>query len=189
MNIGVFFGSFNPIHLGHIGIAERFLQEEGIDEVWLSVSPHNPLKERGSLLATNFRLKMTELAVAGNEQIRVLDFEKNMPQPSFTYEALLELQRQYPEHRFILLIGGDNCGLFDKWRNYDRILNDFTVWAYPRKKSDVSLKFVKEMRIIDAPLLDFASTDIREAIRNKEAPCGLPEKVFAYIEENKLYRK
>ena len=154
MNIGVFFGSFNPIHLGHVGIAERFLQEKEIDEVWFSVSPHNPLKEKSELLATNLRLRMTELAVEDNTHFKVLDFEKDMPQPSFTYEALLELQKHYPMHHFTLLIGGDNCGLFDKWRNYDKILRDFTVWAYPRDKSDMSLDFAKEMRVIDAPLLD-----------------------------------
>ena len=189
MNIGVFFGSFNPIHLGHVAIAERFLQEEGIDEVWLSVSPHNPLKEKRGLLAMSLRLEMAKLAVEDNEVIKVVDFEKDMPQPSFTYEALLELQHQHPEHRFILLIGGDNCGLFDKWRNYVKILNDFSVWAYPRNKSDMNLDFAKVMHIIDAPLLDYASTDIRVAIKTGGVPYGLSTRVLAYVHENNLYRE
>lgn len=189
MTIGIFFGSFNPIHLGHVAIAERFLQEQDIDEVWLSVSPQNPLKEKQGLLATDLRVQMTELAVADNERIKVLDFEKEMPQPSFTYEALLELQRRCPEHRFVLLIGGDNCGLFDQWRNYDKILSSFPVWAYPRDKNDMSLKFAKVMRVIDAPLLNYASTDIRIAIAQDRSPQGLPKEVSNFIAINKLYQE
>jgi len=187
MNIGVFFGSFNPIHLGHIGIAERFLQEDDLDEVWLSVSPHNPLKVKDGLLDTDTRVQMARLAVGENSQIKVVDFEKEMPQPSYTYEALLELQKQYPQHRFILLIGGDNCGLFDKWRNYNLILDDFDVWAYPRNKSDVDLKFAQSMRIIEAPLLDYASTDIRAAIHQGVPSRGLSPRVLKYIADNNLY--
>lgn len=188
MTIGIFFGSFNPIHRGHVAIAERFLQEEGLDEVWLSVSPHNPLKEKDSLLRTELRVCMTELAVKSNPLMKVLDFEKDMPQPSFTYEALLELQRQHPEHRFVLLIGGDNCGVFDQWRNYDAILNDFSVWAYPRDIDKIDTDLSQRMRIIDAPFLDFASTDIREAIVGGKIPEGLPAGVFEFIIDNKLYR-
>lgn len=188
MNIGVFFGSFNPIHLGHVAIAERFLGEKGIDELWLSVSPHNPLKEKSGLLNIEHRVQMAKLAFTSYKHIFVSDFEKFMPQPSFTYEALLELQRQHPEHHFILLIGGDNCSLFQKWRNYDKILNDFEVWAYPRDKSDMSNEVIKSMRILDAPLLDYASTNIREKVVDGGTPQGIPVEVLDYIEKNKLYR-
>lgn len=189
MTIGVFFGSFNPVHLGHVAIAKRFLQEKEIDEVWLSVSPHNPLKVKGDLLTTYLRVKMTKLAVADSENIKVIDFEKNMPQPSYTYEALQELKQLYPQHQFSLLIGGDNCVLFDKWRNYDKILNEFRVYAYPRDKSEIMSELRDAMTIIDAPLLDFASTNIRHAIKNGKIPKGLDSKVLDFILTEKLYNK
>ena len=189
MNIGVFFGSFNPIHLGHSGIAERLLMESSIDEIWLSVSPHNPLKEKSDLLPTSYRVEMARLACAGNSHIKVLDFEKDLPQPSFTYEALLALEQRFPQHHFILLIGGDNCGLFDLWRNYDKILNQFEVWAYPRAKADLKPELANRMHIINAPLLNFASTTIREEILCGVKPEGVSSEVWNYIMKNKLYRK
>lgn len=189
MKVGVFFGSFNPIHLGHVAIAERFLQEEDIDEVWLSVSPHNPLKEKSGLLPTHLRVEMAQLAIPTNVNIKVVDFEKNMPQPSYTYEALLELKTQFAEHDFVLLIGGDNCGLFNKWRNYDKIIRDFAVYAYPRDKADVSAEMIDKLNIIEAPLLDYASTDIRHSIAGGMRPQGLNAEVLEYITVNKLYQE
>lgn len=187
MNIGVFFGSFNPIHKGHVAIAQRFLQEDGIDQVWLSVSPHNPLKEKNRLLKTELRVKMAQIALVNSESIKVVDFEKDLSQPSYTYEALLALNDRFPEHTFTLLIGGDNCGLFNQWRNYDKILRHFSVWAYPRSKSDISDGM--EMKIIDAPLLDFASTNIRLDIQIGKSPEGLPQGVYDFIKKNKLYQQ
>ncbi len=189
MTIGVFFGSFNPIHLGHVAIAKRFLEEETIDEVWLSVSPHNPLKVKQDLLETDIRVKMASLAVADYEGIKVVDFEKKLPQPSYTYEALLELERKYQQHRFVLLIGGDNCALFDKWRNSDKILKKFEVYAYPRDKSDIPREMTAVMSIIDAPFLDFASTDIRQSIKLGHVPKGLDKQVWEYIREHNIYNE
>lgn len=189
MTIGVFFGSFNPIHLGHVAIAERFLQEKNIDEVWLSVSPHNPLKSEDELLATHLRVEMAEIAVEENERIRITDFEKDLPQPSYTYEALLELKRRYPQHRFILLIGGDNCVLFEKWRNFDKILDEFEVWAYPRDILELRSELSKVMTIIEAPLLDIAATDIRLALEAGKLPRGIDPRVLDFIVKKKLYKE
>ena len=129
MNIGVFFGSFNPVHLGHVGIAEAFLHAADLDEIWLSVSPQNPWKEARGLAAMEHRVAMTTIATVHNSQIKVLDFEKDLPQPSYTYEALSALSQRYPQHQFKLLIGGDNYHQFHLWRNYDTILDRFEVLA------------------------------------------------------------
>ncbi len=189
MTIGVFFGSFNPIHLGHVTIVERFLQEDAMDEVWLSVSPHNPLKEKETLLATNLRVTMAKLATARLERVKVLDFEQEMPQPSYTYEALLELKKLFPKHRFILLIGGDNCELFKQWRNYDKILQEFSVWAYPRNKPSISFSLSTKIKITKASLLPFSSTSIRHALQERKNPEGLNAAVLSFIKNNHLYEK
>lgn len=189
MKIGVFFGSFNPIHLGHLAIAERFLQEDDLDQVWLSVSPHNPLKAKSTLLETALRSEMAQIATQQLAGIKVTGFEELLPQPSYTYEALLYLQRKYPNDEFVLLIGGDNCGLFDRWANSDKILAEFEVWAYPRSKDDIRMELANSFRIIEAPLLDFASTSIRRAIETGKEPTGLAPKVKQFIEKNNLYKK
>lgn len=187
MNVGVFFGSFNPVHLGHVAIAEFFLEAADLDEVWLSVSPQNPWKEARGLASMPHRVAMTQLAVANNEQIQVMDFEKDLPQPSYTYEALLALANDYPLHTFKLLIGGDNCHLFDQWRNYDKILDRFEVLAYPREVSQVPQALAERLSIIEAPLLHYASTDVREALRAGRDVEGLDPVVLDYIREHKIY--
>lgn len=187
MNIGVFFGSFNPVHLGHVAIAEFFLKAADVDEVWLSVSPQNPWKEARGLAAMKHRVTMTELAVADRRAIKVLDFEKNLEQPSYTYEALLALANDYPQHTIKLLIGGDNCHLFDKWRNYDKILDKFEVLAYPRDASMVPEALAARLKIMEAPLLDFASTNVRTAIKDGQSVEGINPQVLDYIKAHKIY--
>ena len=189
MNVGVFFGSFNPLHMGHLAIARFFLEATSLDEVWFSVSPQNPWKAVQGLAPMPQRVAMAELAVASDAHIRVTDFEKDLPQPSYTYEALLVLAAQYPEHNIKLLIGGDNCHLFDNWRNYDKILERFEVLAYPRNASLVPASLVNKLKIVDAPLLDYASTDIREAIKRGGPVRGVSSEVLAYIEKYKIYKE
>jgi len=189
MKIGVFFGSFNPIHKGHIAIAELFLKEAALDQVWLSVSPHNPLKAKDSLLATTHRVAMANIAVQNYANIKVTDFEKELPQPSYTYEALCYLKNNCPQNDYVLLIGGDNCMLFDQWRNYDKILREFPVWAYPRRKAEMDAPWAQEMHIIDAPLLNYASTAIRQALKARTVVKGLQDDVLAYIRQFHLYEE
>ena len=119
--------------------------------------------------------------------IKVTDFEKDLPQPSYTYEALLHLKKKYPDNQLVLLIGGDNCGLFELWRHYDKILDEFQVWAYPRSKTDINPQLAKKFKIIEAPLLSFASTNIRMALKKGENTQGLPKEVRNYILKNHLY--
>lgn len=189
MKIGVFFGSFNPIHRGHIAIAEHFIQHSDLDEIWLSVSPQNPWKEAHGLATMSHRLRMVELSVEHNSNLKVTDFEKNLPQPSYTYEALTTLSQQHPEHRLTLLIGGDNCELFDKWRNYEKILADFEVYTYPRDSSKVIPKLASKMTLIKAPLLNMASSDIRKSLLLNEKPENIDQHVFDYIKEHNLYHE
>ena len=187
MRIGVFFGSFNPIHEGHTAIVKRFIQED-LDEIWISVSPQNPLKSKNDLLDAEIRVKMVKLATQNIDGVKVTDFEKNLPQPSYTYEALLFLKGKYPDNDFVLLMGGDNCSLFKKWRNSDKILDTFDVFAYPRSKDDIDADLAQRVKIIEAPLLEYASTTIRKDIQERKKPEGLSLEVEKYIEENALYR-
>ena len=189
MKIGVFFGSFNPIHKGHIAIAEHFLSHSDLDEIWLSVSPQNPWKEPHELAPMAHRLKMVELSIKHNAKLKVTDFEKDLPQPSFTYESLTTLSKKCPEHNLTLLIGGDNYELFNKWQNYDKILTDFEVYAYPRDTSKTRPEFANKMTLIEAPLLKIASTDIRQSILSNEKPENIDKQVFDYIRTHHLYHK
>lgn len=188
MNIGVFFGSFNPIHKGHVAIAEHFLSQSDLDEVWLSVSPQNPWKEAHGLAPMEHRIAMVTIATQHNDSLKVTDFEKDLPQPSFTYKALNTLNKLHREHEITLLIGGDNCELFDKWRNYDKILADFRVLAYPRDASKMIPELASQMTLIKAPLLDMASTDIRQDLEKGTKPKNINQDVFDYILEHDLYQ-
>lgn len=186
MKVAVLFGSFNPIHVGHLAIAERFLCEDEIDEVWLSVSPQNPWKEAQGLMAMEHRVAMAEIATQDIDGIKVVDFEKDLPQPSYTYEALSELKKNNTSIDFALLIGGDNCGLFDKWRNYEQIISEFEVWAYPRPGADIKPELANMMKLIEAPLFDISSTEIRSQIAQGQEVNGINKDVLEYIIKHKL---
>ena len=168
MNIGILGGSFNPIHNGHIALARHLLKETGLDEVWLMVSPQNPLKQQQGLMDEHLRLRLVREALSGEHHIKASDFEFNMPKPSFTYDTLLSLQSSYPDHRFTLLIGADNWEHFDQWRNHDDIVRDFDMVIYPRRGSTVDPSSLPpRVRVIDTPLFDVSSTEVR-----KRLECG-----------------
>lgn len=135
-SIGFFFGSFNPINLGHINLAEYIFAFSGADDIWYIVSPRNPLKKQSELIDEHLRLKMIELATEGKEYLQVSDIELDIPKPSYTVNTLQTLAEKYPEDNFILLIGSDNMQIFDKWKNYQTILDEFSVLVYPRKGFD-----------------------------------------------------
>lgn len=182
MIIAVFFGSFNPIHNGHVSIAERFLGEEEIDQVWLSVSPQNPWKEADGMMQMEDRVAMCHLATQHIENVRVVDFEKDLDQPSYTYEALNSLKLRYPEHEFILIIGGDNYKSFYLWRNAELIKKDFRVWAYPRYNDRMTK--VAGIRMLKAPLLEVSSTEVRSHISDeKELDVMVSPKVKDYLQQ------
>lgn len=172
MRIGIYGGSFNPVHFGHVGLAKWVVEHTDLDEVWLLVSPNNPLKPAGILAPEAERLAAVREAIQDIPGLKASDFEFGLPRPSYTANTLRALQKAYPEHEFTLLIGEDNLAIFDHWREYEYILENFRLFVYPRHGSGTSRPAcIQKARNItflaDAPYFDVSSTQIREkAIRN-----------------------
>jgi len=190
MNIGLFFGSFNPIHVGHLIIAEYIWQDAGLDEVWLVVSPHNPHKRKDQLLNEHDRLHLCRLAVGETGPIRPVDLEFRLPQPSYTVDTLGYLAAHKPEHTFHLLMGADNLATLHRWKNYEAIVNHYPILVYPRHKAQRPEVEYPNVQLVKAPVIELASTDIRTRIREgKRVQHMLPPRVWGYIEEMNLYRR
>lgn len=193
MKIGLFFGSFNPIHVGHLIIAQHMLQN-GLDKVWLVVSPHNPHKEKKSLLATNHRIYMTNLAVEDNPNILVNDIETKLEQPSYTVNTLTHLREKYPTYKFVLLMGEDNLATFHKWKNPDEILKHHEIYVYARRVSEhIETRNGyfnhPKVKLLPTPLLEVSSTFIREQVKaGKDVRYLLTEPVYNYLNEMNFYR-
>lgn len=185
----LFFGSFNPIHVGHLIIAETMLQAEGIDEVWLVVSPHNPLKERTSLLADHHRLAMVRRAIEDNYRLRACDIEMHMPVPSYTVVTLAALEEKYPDREFSLIMGGDNLATFDRWRNYQHIIDNHKIYVYPRPGyKNCPLASHPNVTVVDVPMMDISSSFIRHQIaEGKDVRYLLTEPVYKYLTEMHFY--
>ncbi|MBO6762850.1 MAG: nicotinate-nucleotide adenylyltransferase, partial [Roseivirga sp.] len=168
MRVGLFFGSFNPIHIGHLVIADVMADQTDLEQVWFVVSPLNPFKSSSSLLHEFDRLKMVELAIEDNFKFRASDVEFNMPRPSYTADTLAYLSDKYPQNEFKLIIGEDNLVHFHKWKNYESVLENFGLYVYPRPQVDKSKIKIKHENIkyIDSPMLDISATFIRSSIRN-----------------------
>jgi nicotinate-nucleotide adenylyltransferase len=186
---GLFFGSFNPIHNGHLAIAEHMMAHAGLDEVWFVVSPHNPLKEQASLLADHHRLTMVNLAMETNPRFRSSDIEFSLPRPSYTIDTLSALQEQHPDREFILIAGADTLPTLHQWKNYDRLLESQRFLIYPRPgTASTSFDTHPHMEWAGAPLLNISSTFIRKGIaEGKNVQDLLPERVWEYIVEKELY--
>lgn len=187
--IGIFGGSFNPIHNGHIALAQSLMDKLGLDEVWLMVSPQNPLKSSSELLDDEKRLAIARKAIEDHPRIKACDYEFHLPKPSYTWNTLQALSKDYPDHTFTLLIGGDNWEHFDKWAHHDDIIANYPIAVYPRRGSKIDKTLLPaNVTLVDTPLLDISSTEIREKIANGESidtlvPC--PEEVReAYSEAN-----
>ena len=189
--IGLFFGSFNPIHLGHTDLAEYIFQFSGVDEIWFVVSPRNPLKEQHELIDEQLRLKMISLATADKDYLQVSDVEFDLPKPSYTINTLRVLNEKYPADDFILLIGSDNMQIFDQWKDYQIILDDYSVIVYPRKGypyEDFEEKYPEMQVLEEAPFFEISSTEIRQLIADKkDASQWLHPEVYQFIIENDLY--
>ena len=171
---GIFGGSFNPIHSGHIALAKYLRQTAGLDEVWLMVSPQNPLKRQSDLLDDEQRLKLAQTALEGVEGIEASDYEMHLPRPSYTWTTLQALSKAYPDREFVLLIGGDNWAHFERWYHWKDILRHYRVVVYPRDNAAGT---------VDAPLLDISSTDIRRRVRSGESIAGLvPDSIIKAVE-------
>ncbi|MBR3565021.1 MAG: nicotinate-nucleotide adenylyltransferase [Paludibacteraceae bacterium] len=190
--IGLFFGSFNPIHLGHTQLAQTIYEQVGLDEIWFVVSPHNPLKDASILITEQQRLHMVELAIADMSHIKACDIEFSMPKPSYTINTLRSLQSKFPDTRFYLIIGTDNLSNFTKWKDYQTILADYSIITYPRQGDDIKKIQLQypQVRFVEAPFLPISSTDIRNSIsqHTDTAQQWLNPRVLNYIKENYLYQ-
>ncbi|MCM1050502.1 MAG: nicotinate (nicotinamide) nucleotide adenylyltransferase [Paenibacillus sp.] len=189
MKIGVFGGSFNPVHIGHVMLASYLKQFEGFDEVWLMLSPLNPLKANTTdLIPDVTRLKMLDIALKDAEGIQVSDIELSMPRPSYTINTLRYLAKRYPRHSFKLIIGADNWKIFTQWKDSEAIINDFGVVVYPRPGYQLGTIYDDNVEVVNAPMADISSSFIRKAIaRGKDMRYFLPQGVYEYIKTNNLY--
>ncbi len=185
----LFFGSFNPIHVGHLIIANRMLQEEGIDEVWLVVSPQNPLKERATLLADHHRLQMVQRAIDDNYRLRACDIEMHLPVPSYTVVTLAALQEKHPDRQFCLIMGSDNLATFTRWRNYEYIFEHYHLYVYPRPGSEhCPLRDHQSVTMVDVPMMDISSSYIRAQVAaGHDVRYLLTEPVYRYLTEMHFY--
>jgi nicotinate-nucleotide adenylyltransferase len=194
MKVGLFFGSFNPIHMGHLIIAQSILNETDLHQVWLVVSPHNPFKKKETLLGEYDRLYMCELATAANHRIKPSNVEFKLPQPNYTIDTLTHLAARYPSYEFSLLMGADNLATLHKWKNYQAIINHYKVYVYPRlhpdakNPPDAAVAASANIVPVQAPIVELSATRIRELIKQKKSVQHLvPDAVFAYIEKQNLY--
>ena len=177
---GIFGGSFNPIHNGHISLARQLREKAGLDEVWLMVSPQNPLKATADLLDDQIRMEMARLAIEGETGIKASDYEMHLPKPSYTWNTLQALKQDYPDREFVLMIGGDNWQLFDKWYHADDIRENFQIVVYPRRGAKGGVEGLD--------LIDISSTEIRQLVKaGKPIDHLVPKAVAEYITRHKLY--
>ncbi|MCA0431492.1 MAG: nicotinate-nucleotide adenylyltransferase [Bacteroidetes bacterium] len=190
MQIGLFFGSFNPIHVGHLALANYFTEFANLNEVWFVVSPQNPFKEKAQLLNQNNRLHLVELAINNHPKMRSSNIEFSLPQPSYTVNTLAHLKEKYPTYNFSLILGEDNLENFNKWKNYEYILENHKLLVYPRPGSIKSIFHThKNVKLLDAPLIEISSTFIRNAIKaNKDIRFFVPEKVWEEINASGFYK-
>jgi len=190
MKIGLFFGSFNPIHTGHLIIANYIAQYTTVDQVWLVVSPHNPLKNKGDLVNMYDRLEMAKLATDNSVKIRVSDIELKLPQPSYTIDTLAYLKERYREHEYTLIMGSDNLSSLKKWKNYELLLRDYRIIVYPRPGYENSeLAMHPSVTITDTPQMELSSTFIRNALKDgKNVQFFVPDSVLDFIDSKNLYR-
>lgn len=191
MKIGLYFGTFNPIHVGHLIIANHMVENADLDEVWLVVTPHNPFKKKATLLDNYQRYEMVYQATEDYPLLKPTDIEFGLPQPSYTVNTLVHLQEKYPDHTFSLIMGEDNLQGLHKWKNHEILVKDHDIYVYPRVFIEKKSKQVSYDRVhlIDAPIVEISSTEIRKAIKEKKnVKPLLPQKVWQYIDEMNFYK-
>jgi nicotinate-nucleotide adenylyltransferase len=193
MKIGLYFGTFNPIHIGHLIIANHLAEYSGLEQIWMVVTPHNPLKNKKTLLDDHERLQLVNLATEDYPKIKPSDIEFKLPQPNYTVNTLAHLQDKFPQHEFSLIMGEDNLKSLHKWKNYEVILKNYAIYVYPRISSDIENSDFRNnpnIHFVDAPIVEISSTFIRENIKNKKnVQPLLPSKVWEYIDHNNIYKK
>lgn len=190
-NIGLFFGSFNPIHIGHMAIANYMVEYADIEQLWFVISPLNPLKKKSTLLADYHRYELVNRAIGDDYRFRASNIEFKLSRPSYTIDTLTHLHDQYPEKKFLPIMGSDQLPGFNKWKNHEILIREYTFLVYPRPgTSDHSLLDHPSFIRVDAPLMEVSSTFIREAIRNgKKIDFYLPREVWQYIQEMHFYEE
>ncbi|WP_066222462.1 nicotinate (nicotinamide) nucleotide adenylyltransferase [Formosa haliotis] len=192
MKIGLYFGTFNPIHIGHLAIANHLAEYSDLDQVWMVVTPHNPFKKKSTLLDNHHRLEMVYQATKDYDKIMASNIEFNLPQPNYTINTLTYLNEKHPNYEFSLIMGEDNLKGFHKWKNHDLILDQHHIYVYPRiSEGRVETQFNSHDKIhrIDAPIMEISSTFIRQAVSNgKNCKPLLPINVWKYIDEMNFYK-
>jgi len=191
MKIGLFFGSFNPVHNGHLMLANYMVQTTDLNKVWFVVSPHNPLKDKKTLLGEYDRLNLINLAIENNPKLKASDIEFKLPQPSYTIDTLSYLKDKFPKHEFTLIMGSDNLATLHKWKNYRQLIEQYPIIVYQRRRFTKNpFPEVKTIQHIDFPFIDISSTFIREQIKKGiSVRYFMPDMVWQYIEEMKFYKK
>lgn len=202
MKIGLYFGTYNPIHVGHLIIANHMVDYTDLDQVWLVVTPQNPLKNKNTLLEDYHRLAIVRIAIEDNDKLKASDIEFSLPKPSYTSETLTYIQEKFPKHKFSLIMGEDNLRTFHKWKNHEEIINNHPIYVYPRALTEqerdtndnlgINNGFDKHENVTfcDAPVMKVSSSFIRKAIKDKkDVQYLLTEPVFQYISEMHFYEK
>jgi len=188
MHIGLYFGSFNPIHTGHLIIANHVIEYTDIDKIWFVVSPHNPLKDSHSLLNEYDRLHLVNLAIEDNTKFRASNVEFQLPKPSYTINTLTYLTEKFPLERFSVIMGADSFQNIHRWKNYEQLVAGYTFIVYNRPGFEVTETHGAAITVLDAPILDISSTYVRKQVREKKSiKYIVPNNVQQYIEENRYY--
>lgn len=191
-NIGLYFGSFNPIHIGHLILANYLAEHSDLEEIWLVVTPQNPFKDKKSLLDNASRLEMVALSLKEYDKLKPCDIEFHLPQPNYTIDTLIHLEEKYPQHSFSLIMGEDNLKSFHKWKNYEVILSRYLIYVYPRLsegKVPDALQGHEHIVYIKTPIIELSATAIREDIaQGKDVRPMLPAQVWSYIDKWGFYK-
>ena len=189
MKIGLFFGSFNPFHIGHKVIGSHFTQFTDLNQLWFVVSPQNPLKQKSSLLDQNHRYQIIDREIDKDINLSVSNIEFSLPQPSYTIDTLIHLSEKHPNYKFVLIMGSDNLHNIHKWKNYNEILDNYQIYVYPRNNYEVN-EFHKNIIVIkDVPKMEISASFIRNAIKmGKDVSSLIPQQAFKYIEEMNFYK-
>lgn len=190
--IGLYFGTFNPIHIGHLILANHFAETTDLDEVWLVVTPQNPMKRKDSILDNHHRLELVYKATYDYPKLRPSDIEFGLPMPNYTINSLTHIEEKYPDKQFVLLMGEDNLVSFPKWKNYELILERYELYVYPRKTDRTIPKQFQnnpKINLIDAPQIELSSSAIRKAIKaNQNIRPLLPPESWLYLDEMNFYK-
>jgi len=188
--IGLYFGSFNPVHIGHLAVANYMLEFTDLNKIWFVISPHNPLKEKKSLLADYHRMELVNLALEDDYNMRASSIEFKLPQPNYTIDTLTYIQEKYPLDEFIVIMGGDSLESIHKWKNYQQLIEQYKIYVYARPGTNPPANLHPHIKLFQAPQMDISASFIRDAIKQgKNIPYFLPKKTWDYLKEMHFYEK